>query len=131
MNENKHLRGTARLSGDATAFCESDPSHEKLHGQPEPLNGSINKAGSPTRGAERGTAEGDGPRASGPVRTVPPSDLRHGLVSRQEDFGAQAVASPTFLVIALRWIALRGTPTGEKANYGLTPLVIELSPKSH
>jgi len=107
VDENNHLRGSARLSGDTTALCESDRSREKRHGQPEPRNG-YTAGGCPTRGAERGTAGGDGLRASGSVRTVPLFDRRHESVSRRDDDAvAQAVASPTFLVIALRWIALR------------------------
>jgi len=59
VDENNHLRGSARLNGDTTALCEGTPSHEKRPGGFEPRNGSINRAG-PTRGAERGTAGGDG-----------------------------------------------------------------------
>src|SRR5207302_10706421 len=103
----------------------------KRHGQPEPRNG-YTAGGCPTRGAERGTAGGDGLRASGSVRTVPLFDRRHESVSRRDDDAvAQAVASPTFLVIALRWSALRWTPTGEKGTCGLMPPGIELSPTSH
>ena len=65
------------------------------------------------------------------LRTVPSSGWRHASISRREGSDAQTVASLTFLVIALRWIALRGTPTGEKVTCGLMPPVVELSPKSH
>jgi len=87
VEENNHLRGSVRLNGDTTALCEGAPSHEKRQGGFEPRNLSINRAGScPTRGAERGTAGGDGQSSVRPGAdgfSVWPAAARVDLAARR------------------------------------------------